>query len=127
MNISPIEAVELSAVFNRFLLKSILLFPRDYMVLAPDPDVVKNQYITTNPDAFITVSSMPSFSDDAGYTIILKGQGNIIDEVDYSDKWQFPLIANTEGISLERIDYNGPSAQSNFHSAAIRRVWNTRV
>jgi hypothetical protein len=98
--------------------ESILLFPGDFMVLTSDPTAVKNQYITTNPDAFITVNSMPSFSDDAGNVIILNGQGNIVDEVDYLDKWQFPLISNTEGVSLERIDYNGASVQSNFHSAA---------
>ena len=98
--------------------ESILLFPKDFMVLTTDPVAVKNQYITTNPDAFITVSNMPSFSDDAGDVIILNGQGNIVDEVDYSDKWQFPLISNTEGVSLERIDYDGASVQSNFHSAA---------
>jgi hypothetical protein len=98
--------------------ESILLFPQDYTVLTSNPAAVKNQYITTNPDAFITVNSMPSFSDDAGYVIILNGQGSIADEVDYSDKWQFPLISNTEGVSLERINYDGPTVQSNFHSAA---------
>ncbi len=98
--------------------QSILIFPGDYIVLTSDPVAVKAQYLTTNPDAFITVGSMPSFSDDAGNVIILNGQGNIIDEVDYSDKWHFALISNTEGVSLERIDYNGASIQSNFHSAA---------
>jgi flagellar hook assembly protein FlgD len=28
------------------------------------------------------------------------------------------LLHNTEGVSLERIDYNAPSVQNNFHSAA---------
>jgi Lamin Tail Domain/CHU_C Type IX secretion signal domain len=98
--------------------ESVLLFPGDFMVVTSDPAAVKNQYITTNPDAFIMVSSMPSFPDDAGDVIILNGQGNIIDEVNYSDKWQFPLISNGEGVSLERINYDGPSVQSNFHSAA---------
>ena len=105
--------------------ESILLFPKDFMVVTTDPVAVKKQYITTNPDAFIAVSSMPSFSDDAGEVIILNGQGNIIDEVDYSDKWQFPLISNTEGVSLERIDYDGASAQSNFHSAATSAGYGT--
>jgi hypothetical protein len=45
-------------------------------------------------------------------------QGKIVDEVTYSDKWHFALISNTEGVSLERIDYNAPSLQNNFHSAA---------
>ena len=105
--------------------ESILLFPKDFMVLTSDPAAVKNQYITTNPDAFITVSNMPSFSDDMGDVIILNNQGAIVDEVKYSDKWHFPLISNTEGVSLERIDYDGPSVQSNFHSAATSAGYGT--
>ena len=34
--------------------ESILLFPKDFMVLTSDPVAVKSQYITTNPDAFIS-------------------------------------------------------------------------
>ncbi|MEP7251670.1 MAG: lamin tail domain-containing protein [Ginsengibacter sp.] len=98
--------------------ESILFFPGDFIVLTSDPNAVKAQYITPNPDAFITMQSMPSFSDDKGNVIILNGQGNIIDELAYSDKWHFPLISNSEGVSLERIDYDGASIQSNFHSAA---------
>ncbi|HSN08233.1 MAG TPA: gliding motility-associated C-terminal domain-containing protein, partial [Hanamia sp.] len=62
--------------------------------------------------------SLPSFPNDKGNVVILDEQKNIIDEVGYSDKWHFPLIHNTEGVSLERINYNAPSVQSNFHSAA---------
>ncbi len=102
-----------------------LLFPQDYIVLTSNIDAVKSQYITTNPDAFIAVSSMPSFPDDAGDVIILNGQGNIIDEVDYSDKWQFPLISNTEGVSLERINKDAASLQANFHSAATSSGYGT--
>ena len=98
--------------------ESILLFPGDFLVITEDPQIVMQQYVTTNPDAFLQVSSMPSFSDDKGDVIILNAQGKIVDEVAYSDKWHFALIANTEGVSLERIDYNASSVQSNFHSAA---------
>ena len=98
--------------------ESILLFPGDFLVLTEDPQIVKQQYVTTNPDAFLQVSNMPSFSDDKGDVIILNTQGKIVDEVAYSDKWHFALIANTEGVALERIDYNAPSVQNNFHSAA---------
>ncbi len=105
--------------------ESILLFPGDFIVLTLDPGAVKAQYITTNPDAFITVTSIPSFSDDMGDVIILNNQGNIVDEVKYSDKWHFPLITNTEGVSLERIDYDAPSLQVNFHSAATSAGYGT--
>ena len=98
--------------------ESILLFPKNFLVITEDPQIVMQKYVTTNPDAFIQVSSMPSFPDDKGDVIILNAQGKIIDEVIYSDKWHFALISNTEGVSLERIDYNAASVQSNFHSAA---------
>jgi len=96
----------------------VLFFPKDFIVITQSPETVKSQYITTNPDAFIAINSLPSYPDDAGYAIILNDSNQIIDEVDYSDKWQFPLIANTEGVSLERINYDGPPVQNNFHSAA---------
>ncbi len=96
----------------------VLFFPKDFIAITTDPAIVKSQYITPDPDAFLKINSMPSFPDDYGYVIILNEQGNIIDEVDYNDNWHFPLIHNTEGVSLERIDYNAPSVQSNFHSAA---------
>lgn len=99
-------------------LESIQLFPGDFMVITEDELIVKQQYITPNPDAFDQVTSMPSFSDDKGNVIILNSQGRIVDEVKYDDKWHFALVTNTEGVSLERIDYSGPSTQINFHSAA---------
>ena len=105
--------------------ESRLLFPGDFLLITEDPQIVMQQYITTNPDAFIQVSPMPSFPDDQGDVIILNAQGSIIDEVTYSDKWHFPLVANTEGVSLERIDYNGPSVQNNFHSAATSAGYGT--
>ena len=57
--------------------------------------------------------------------IILNNQGAVVDEVKYSDKWHFPLISNTEGVSLERIDYDAASVQSNFHSAATSAGYGT--
>jgi hypothetical protein len=96
----------------------VLLFPKDFVVLTTDPDLVKDQYLTTNPGAFLKLKSMPSYPNDEGNVVVLNLPGNIVDEVSYSDKWHFPLITNSKGVSIERINYNGPSVQSNFHSAA---------
>ena len=98
--------------------ESILIFPGDFLVITEDPQIVMRQFVTTNADAFLQINNLPSYSDDKGNVIILNLQGKIVDEVAYSDKWHFPLISNTEGVSLERIDYNAPSVQNNFHSAA---------
>ena len=96
-----------------------LFFPQDFMVITEDPSIVKRDFITKNMDAFVTVASMPSFNDDEGDVIILNAQGNIVDELKYSEKWHFKLIDNREGVALERIDYNAPTQnQDNWHSAA---------
>lgn len=98
--------------------QSLLIFPGDFMVITEDPAIVQQKYVTPNPNAFLKLSAMPSFPDDKGDVIILNAQGKIVDEVQYYDKWHFELITNTEGVALERIDYNAPSVHSNFHSAA---------
>ena len=98
--------------------ENLLLFPEEFIAVTVDPAVVKSQYITLNPDAFLKIKSLPSFSNDKGNVIVLNEQGNIIDEVNYSDNWHFTLLHNTEGVSLEKINYNAASVQSNFHSAA---------
>ncbi len=96
-----------------------LFFPRDYMVITEDPEMIKRDFITKNMDAFVTVPSMPSFNDDKGDVIILNAQGNITDELQYDEKWHFKLIDNREGVALERIDYNAATQQAgNWHSAA---------
>ena len=103
-----------------------LLFPQDFMVITEDPVIVKRDFITKNMDAFVTVTSMPSFNDDEGDVIILNVQGNIVDELKYSEKWHFKLIDNREGVALERIDYNAPTQNSdNWHSAATNVGYGT--
>jgi len=103
----------------------ILFFPKDFIVITTDPSMVKSQYPMANSDAFIKAALLPSFPNDKGNVIILNNQGSIIDEVSYSDKWHFSLMHNTKGVSLERINYDAPSVQNNFHSAATSAGYGT--
>lgn len=102
-----------------------LLFPGEFALLTTDTEIVKSQFITTNPDAFIKMNSLPSYANTTGNVILLNAQGAIVDEVNYSDKWHFRLLKNAQGVALERIDYNGPSVASNFHSAAASSGYGT--
>ena len=69
---------------------------------------------------------MPSFPDDEGDVVLLNFQGAVVDEVKYKDDWQFALIDNAEGVSLERIDPDGISQNaSNWHSAASTAGYGT--
>jgi hypothetical protein len=100
-----------------------LMPPQSFIVVTTDPSIVQRDFIAKDPSAFITVNSMPTYSDDKGYVIICTADTTEIDEIQYTDKWHFPLISNTEGVALERISYDDTSMvqsvqQKNWHSAA---------
>ncbi|MFN8250856.1 MAG: lamin tail domain-containing protein [Ferruginibacter sp.] len=106
--------------------ENYLLFPQEFMVLTEDLLAIKKDFITKNPDAFITIASMPSFNDDEGDVILLNAQGAITDELQYNQNWHFSLLSNTEGIALERIDYNvATQLKDNWHSAAASAGYGT--
>lgn len=101
-------------------------FPGDYIAITIDPNNLSLNYLVKNPEAILPINSMPSFPDDKGFVLILNQQGEIVDEVNYSAKWHFKLIDNAEGVSLERIDPDGPSQNvSNWHSAASTAGYGT--
>src|SRR5688572_968701 len=102
------------------------IFPGDYIVVTKDEMNLSLDYVVQNPYAVFVVSSMPSFPDDEGDVILLNSQGGVIDEVKYQDDWQFALLANSDGVSLERIDPDGPSQNAgNWHSAASTAGYGT--
>lgn len=103
-----------------------LIFPGDYIVLTEDAISLATNYLVKNPDWVLTLSSLPSFPDDKGFVVLLNFQGNVVDEVDYVDDWQFKLIDNPDGVSLERIDPDGASQNpNNWHSAASTAGYGT--
>lgn len=104
----------------------IYLFPGEYLIITEDADNLALNYLVQNPDAVLTASSLPSFADDKGFVIVLNQQGEVIDEVNYSDDWHFKLIDNAEGVSLERVDPDGISQNAdNWHSAASTAGYGT--
>jgi len=97
--------------------KHFLLLPNDYVVLGKDSNFVKNNYPSAVSGKFL-YAELPSYNNDSG-SIYLIYNSTIIDKVAYNNAWQFALLDNNDGVSLERIDPNGPSSkQSNWHSAA---------
>lgn len=107
------------ANLRQLSLQNMLLFPGEFLVVSEDERIVKRQFNAKNVSAFINISSMPSFPDDKGTVVLLNNTGAVVDELAYDDRWHFPLITNTEGVALERIDPNTSTQnKDNWHSAA---------
>ncbi len=117
-NIANRNSLGIVSSIYQFSNEDYLLFPDDYIVLTESAEITKRDFVCNNPNTILQLSNLPSFNDDAGDVILLNEQGKIIDEVVYSNKWHFALISNQEAVSLERINVDAASVQSNFHSAA---------
>ncbi|MEP7376232.1 MAG: lamin tail domain-containing protein [Chitinophagaceae bacterium] len=102
------------------------VFPGDYVVVTEDADNLALNYLVQKAESVVTLNSLPSFPDDAGFVLLLNQQGAVVDEVNYSDDWHFKLIDNAEGVSLERVDADGLSQEAaNWYSAASTAGYGT--
>jgi hypothetical protein len=62
---------------------------------------------------------MPSLNIDGDIVVLIDTGYTSIDRVVYSADWHFPLLDDTKGVSLERIDTERPTQEAtNWHSAA---------
>jgi hypothetical protein len=104
---------------RRVLAASRLFFPGEYAVLTADPAWVMQHYHVARPEDLFGMSALPSMPDDQGTILLLDEAGEILDELAYDHHWHSPLLADEEGVSLERIRADGPTTlASNWTSAA---------
>ncbi|MEN9964710.1 MAG: hypothetical protein RL582_1805, partial [Bacteroidota bacterium] len=112
---------ELGAVDNitRISEKPFPLLPQEYIALTTDKLALIREYPSCNPNRIEEIVQMPSYGDDEGNVILLNLQGKELDRLHYMDEWHFPLLEETEGISLERLDVDGKTQNAqNWHSAS---------
>lgn len=98
---------------------SVLFQPKSYWVITPDTDNIKLLYFVQKPNNFLKLTGMAAFVNTAGIAVILNKNNQVIDSLSYTDKMHFPLIKDTEGVSLERSSFTqATNAVGNFKSAA---------
>jgi hypothetical protein len=96
-----------------------VLAPGQVVALTSDTGVLQAQYPTSsNPAALLAVAGFPALDNSAGSVFIYTATSTELDHYDYNKGQQLALLSTQDGVSLERIRASGPSAASNFHSAA---------
>lgn len=103
---------------NYIVPNGYLLFPGEYLAFTEDRDALNNYY-TTVPNQVIQVDNLPAYNNDEGTVVLAMAAGSIIDEVVYNVSMHDPFLSSTDGVSLERINFDRASNDStNWHSAA---------
>jgi hypothetical protein len=96
-----------------------VLAPGQLVALTSDAGILQAQYPTsTDPTTLLAVASFPALDNSAGSIYLYDAKNTELDHYDYDKSQHLPLLSTQAGVSLERIRAAGPSAASNFHSAA---------
>jgi hypothetical protein len=96
-----------------------LMFPGEYLVLTQNAATVQSEYFCPVTNAFVQMASLPSYSNAEGVVVLISPLLDVVDEFRYYPALHFALLNTTDGVSLERVNYNRPASEpDNWHSAA---------
>jgi len=91
--------------------------PDQLAVFSPEPSDILSRYQVPQPSRLFE-STLPSWDEDTDNVAILYG-GEVLDSVTYFSSWHLPVIADQNGVSLERISATAlTSSPSTWHSAS---------
>ena len=103
------------------------LFPKEYVALTENPLYIQNRYKSSKFKKAIIKNKLPTWDDVSGnVTLYNETKTLIIDSFNYNKSFHNPLLTNTEGVSLERINPNdSTNSSANWHSAAASVLYAT--
>lgn len=97
----------------------LVVEPKQFLVLTEDPEVLSNHYPGLVMENIFKVEDLPPFNDDEGNVILMNEVGDSIDFFQYTDDYHSAFLHETEGVSLERISFEGQTNNpNNWQSAA---------
>ncbi len=98
-----------------------LIFPQEYIVLTSFPPNILEEYHVENPSRLIE-NTLPAFDTKEDAVIIFVPDilgPKIIDELKYTKDFHNALLDDEDGVSLERISFEGETSNpNNWQSAA---------
>ncbi len=110
-----LELTQIYSLSNKYT----LFQPNNYLALTVDTNGVFPFFFIECPDCFLQMAKFPSFNNDEDYVVLLDKEMQVIDELFYTDKLHAPLLADEEGISLERISFLAATNDTkNWYSAS---------
>ena len=104
---------------------NFLLFPQQYVTLTEVPAYIQKRYNATAFRKKIIKQKLPTWDEKSGNAILYFIDGTktvMLDSFNYNKSWHNPLIANTEGVSLEKINSDLPSMQASSWQSAAQTV-----
>jgi hypothetical protein len=94
------------------------LLPGEYVLITEDAANIAATYPLSHTDRFVE-TDMPSYNNGEGTVVLQAPDATTLDLFRYNDDLHFPLLSETEGVSLERVSPDRPTSDNtNWHSGA---------
>ena len=119
INLSSLAIARLSADHNDIYVTGIneIISPGDLVVFSTEPSDIDLRYEVPVPSRLYD-ATLPSWDDQSDNVTLLVG-GEVIDSFTYFSSWHLPVIADQNGVSLERVSATSPTTSSStWHSAS---------
>ena len=112
---------------SNFFPSKTLLLPHQYLALTTNADTIRTTYNVPDTANILNSGKWSTLNNTSASLLLTNASGDsIFDEVNYDVKWHHPLIKNTEGVSLERINPLLPSLNlESWHSASSETHYGT--
>lgn len=99
--------------------RNLMLFPGDYLILTRNDGTLPLLYPQTRTNRIWDVPGLADFSSSEEVIFLFGPNIELIDQFNYDEDMQFPLLEETDGVSLERISFDRPTNdRTNWMSAA---------
>ena len=101
--------------------EEIILAPKSYIAFSEDVSYLLQEYKPA-PEAIIEFNELPAFNNGEGNVMIINADGSVLDSFDYTEDLHFTLIEDTEGVSLERVNFTIDANNNNNWQSASQNV-----
>ena len=97
----------------------LIFVKNSYLALTKNPENIKAHYPEAVAKNLLKVDDLPNFPNSSKKVEISDVEGTILDAMTYNEDMHFPLLRNTDGVSLERVSSDKSSKdKDNWHSAS---------
>ena len=114
-------------IANRRVISSqdLILDPFSFLVLTTDVTLLASHFPKGKPETFFQMS-LPSYPITSGSIVLLNPEEDLIERLDYHERFHHSFLRDFRGVSLERYALDAPANDpKNWHSAAATEGYAT--
>jgi hypothetical protein len=122
LDIGGLKIIDSTRGDVKTLTTNFLLLPKQYVALTDNPLYIQQRYNATPFRFAILKNKLPTWNEKSGNVSVYAVDGSkviLLDSFSYDKFWHNPLLATSEGVSLEKINPNLSSTnKASWQSAA---------